>query len=663
MNEQNLKKFIKSLIKEVSDEIPKHYSGIARDTMGRVNLDDINYEIKESKGKINKIIAISKGKSSEVYTKLADRLIRLKALEDEIEKINEEVKQEGAREKIAALFGAEFEFVTRVVRTVNNLEILLTAQPKEANTVKWAEVYKELATQLTPELIVVANSIVEKYTTTQNPKPPSLKMAAKDLSESVFDLYKSFIEKLKTWGKSFDRKLDAIENDIKDIGEYSHSPEMRIGSDEPAPFGYGDINETIGQLKHSLGEMFGKLNEDGMFSKFNAISLDQFIDQQGLDEADMLGAGTSDIPSDELQGYLDRSAGKEDMYKKTGLPKLDKKGNQKYKTTKNATDKFKYPYVHPKLAREIQIVDSSGRRFDLDKLKTYITTRPNTILKQNEKITHSGGAMSQFYNIGLPALQGLGYDEKNQKFVVINTCPGAGACKVYCYAKKGGYVQYKPVNTSQTRQLNYLLNDPAGYKNLLVGEIRNALAENSKKGVKTVIRWHDSGDFFSPDYVDLAYSVAKDFPDVDFYAYTKMAAVAQGKKPDNFKMNFSAGAKPEQEKQVNFQTTKHSTVVPKLMFIDLVKRIEIDDTDKTGKTGKKIKKIKKMQFKSPESIDTLKMKLADKYKMPKDSVITYDEMMKIPVGTEPKWNVIVKPGDGDDSANRADVIGTWLLMH
>jgi hypothetical protein len=49
--------------------------------------------------------------------------------------------------------------------------------------------------------------------------------------------------------------------------------------------------------------------------------------------------------------------------------------------------------------------------------------------------------------------------------------------------------------------------------------------------------------------------------------------------------------------------------------------------------------------------------------MSKDSVITYDEMMKIPVGSEPKYNVIVKPGDGDDSANRADVIGTWLLIH
>jgi len=630
MNKQNLKKFIKSLIKEVGDETSKHYSGVARDEVGRVNLDDINYEIKESKGKINKIIAITKGKSSEVYTKLADRLIRLKALEDEIEKINEEVKQEGAREKIAALFVAEFEFITRVVRTVNNLEILLTAQPKAATTVKWAEVYKELATQLTPELIVVANSIVEKYTTTQNPKPPSLKMASKDLSESVFDLYKSFIEKLKTWGKSFDRKLDVVENDIKDIGEYSHSPEMRIRSDEPAPFGYGDMDETIGQLKHSLGEMFGKINEDGMFSKFNAISLDQFIDQQGLDEADMLGANISTLSPDELQSYLQRTSAGD----------------------KEKTDKYKMPYVHKS---NIEIKDEANRTFDLDKLKASITQRPAKILKQNEKITHSGGGSTIYYNIGLPALKGLAVNEKTGEFVVVDTCPGAGACKVYCYAKKGGYVQWKASSLSQTRQLNFLLNDPSGYKAKVEAEIRDAVNKFGKKGTKVVVRWHDAGDFFSPEYLDLAYGVAMDFPDVDFYAYTKMAGVASGSKPSNFKMNFSMGATPEQEKQIDFQTTKHSTVVPKQLFDDLILK---DDT------GKLVRDVNgKMQFKSPESLDILKKKLADKYKMPQDSVITYDEMMKIPVGTEPKWNVIVKPGDGDDSANRGDVIGTWLLIH
>ena len=55
---------------------------------------------------------------------------------------------------------------------------------------------------------------------------------------------------------------------------------------------------------------------------------------------------------------------------------------------------------------------------------------------------------------------------------------------------------------------------------------------------------------FLDDYLDLAYSVAKDFPDVDFYAYTKMASVSKGSKPSNFKMNFIAGADPSQEKQM-----------------------------------------------------------------------------------------------------------------
>ena len=32
-------------------------------------------------------------------------------------------------------------------------------------------------------------------------------------------------------------------------------------------------------------------------------------------------------------------------------------------------------------------------------------------------------------------------------------------------------------------------------------------------------------------------------------------------------------------------------------------------------------------------------------------------------GAEPKWNVIVKGGDGDDAAARTDVLGVYLLIH
>ena len=360
------------------------------------------------------------------------------------------------------------------------------------------------------------------------------------------------------------------------------------------------------------------------------MTLDQFVNSSGLEEADMLGAMTRTMTPDEMQDYLAKTA----SGKKTKL------------------DKYTMPYVH---RGNIEIKDEQDRKFDLDKLKAAIITRPVKLLKQNEKITHSGGETAQYYNIGLPALKGLAVNEKTGDFIVVDTCPGAGACKVYCYAKKGGYVQWKASSMSQTKVLNFLLNDPQGFKAKLESEIQTEVDKFAKKGAKVVIRWHDAGDFFSPDYVDLAYSVARKFPQVDFYAYTKMAGVATGNKPDNFKMNFSMGATPDQEKQIQPKSTKHSTVVPKPMFTDLILKDE---------KGKLIKdKDGKIQFKSPEAIDTLKSKLSAKYGVPKDSIITYDEMKVIPAGKEPKWNVIVKPGDGDESANRADVVGTWLLIH
>ena len=367
---------------------------------------------------------------------------------------------------------------------------------------------------------------------------------------------------------------------------------------------------------------------ESMMSQFNVTPLPQFVNQE-LEEADMLGASTRTLSPDEMQAYLGRTAG----------------------GSKTKMDKYTMPYVH---RGNVEIKDENDRTFDLDKLRAAITARPEKILKQNEKITHSGGGSTVYYNIGLPALKGLAVNEATGEFVVVDTCPGAGACKVYCYAKKGGYVQWKASSMSQTRQLNFLLNDPQGYKNKLENELRSAEAKFGKKGTKVVVRWHDAGDFFSPEYLDLAYSVAKDFPNIDFYAYTKMAGVATGNKPSNFKMNFSMGATPEQEKQIDFQRTKHSTVVPKQMFDDLISR----DAD-----GKVVRNDKgQIQF-SDDNLKVLKKKLASKYNMPEDSVITYDEMMALPVANEPTYNVIVKPGDGDDSANRSDVIGTWLLIH
>ena len=368
------------------------------------------------------------------------------------------------------------------------------------------------------------------------------------------------------------------------------------------------------------------------------MSLGQFVtDEQPVEEA---GGTVNEAPFGLGSNY--RKFGDQEMQDYLGRVKDKDKTKQ---------DKFKRPFIH---GSNIEIKNEEGKKYDTDKLKAAIMQRPKQLLKQNEKMEHSDGSTSIFFNVGLPALKGLAVNEETGDFVIVDTCPGAGACQTYCYAMKGGYVQWKASSMAQTRVLNFLLNDPEGFKHMMEQELGKAQRKYASGGTKVVVRWHDAGDFFSSEYLDVAYDIAAMFPDIDFYAYTKMASAAQAQRPANFKMNFSQGAKRGEEKQINFVKTKHSKVVARDMFYDLVAR--------EGTTL--IKDAKgRMQFKDANALDEFKARLAGHYQIVPDSIITYDEMMNTPEGKTQKWNVIVMPGDGDDSANRADVLGTYLLFH
>lgn len=359
--------------------------------------------------------------------------------------------------------------------------------------------------------------------------------------------------------------------------------------------------------------------------------------KKAVDEAIKLNAPQRTIPRDELQGYADRI--------KTG--------------TKTKRDKFS-PIIHGSNIRAIT-KDDNNTEWDLDDLSKQITTRPRAILGTNAKMEKSKTEGEIIYDLTLPALSGIVVDEDTGDFVEITTCPGAGACQLFCYARKGGYVMFPASSMSAAQALNFLVNDPDGYTARVNQEIKTIKAKTDKAGVQFVVRWHDAGDFFSKEYLDLAYGVAKSNPDVQFYAYTKMGDVATGSAPANFTMNFSSGSKRGEEKKVEFYkqqnpgaTVKQGVTVPKDMFFDLIAR----------KGNSLIKDAKgRTQFSSPESLDTFKQRVAQRYKVAPDSIITYDQMLATPVGTAPKWNVIVQPGAGDRAANRKDVIDSYLMFH
>jgi hypothetical protein len=386
----------------------------------------------------------------------------------------------------------------------------------------------------------------------------------------------------------------------------------------------------------------------GAPSGVKVMSVDQFVGQaasepeQEVEEATKLPASTRELKGQELQDYLGRIAGK----------------------TKEKTDKYKLPYIHR--SSVIKYMTPDGKAYDADAIKAAVAQRPKKLLKQNEKMKHSNGEFEQFFNIGFAALVGIALDEQTNELIVVNTCPGAGSCKVDCFAMKGGKIQFEGPWLSDARILTFLLNDPEGFASQLKREIAKEVADGQKGskgfegGWQVTVRWHDAGDFFSPEYMDLAFDIARTFPSVKFYAYTKMASAALAQKPENFIINWSEGASTKQEKQVKAQDpelerTKNSRIVPKELFYDLLAKDEKGSLVKTPDGA--------WQPRDADALKEMKQRIAKEYGISANSILSYNEWMAKDHGSGMKWNVIVAPGEGDVSANSQDVLSTLLLRH
>lgn len=355
-------------------------------------------------------------------------------------------------------------------------------------------------------------------------------------------------------------------------------------------------------------------------------------------EATKLPAPTRPFGDTELTDYLDRIRNRE----------------------KKKTDKYKLPYIHR--SSVVGYYNEEGKKYNVDAIKDALKERPKKLLKQNEKMQHSNGESEQFYNIGFAALVGIALDEQTNELIVVNTCPGAGSCKIDCFAMKGGKVQFQGPWLSDGRILTYLLNDPDGFFKQLDSEIKKEEKKGDKGGYSVSIRWHDAGDFFSPEYVDMAFKLAENNPDVSFYAYTKVSDVAMGDKPGNFMINWSEGASFGQEKKVKdadpeLEKTKNSRIVPSNLFYDLLVKDEKKNLVK-GPEG---------QWQViPDKLPELKQRLAQHYKLSPSSILSYDEWENKVKGQDKsplKYNVIITPGEPDLTAKDAGVLSTLLLKH
>lgn len=299
----------------------------------------------------------------------------------------------------------------------------------------------------------------------------------------------------------------------------------------------------------------------------------------------------------------------------------------------------KFPFIHSKS----KFFKDKPTGIDVDYFINEITKKPNNVVNTNDKILKSGGPHEYVYKTGIPAFRGIAYDIDKGKFYYINTCPGAGDCVLICYALKGNYIRYSNSYDSMTRRLNYLLNYPDNYEKQLYDELKAIAVEHKAlTGYKSkvLLRWNDSGDFFTKKYVDIAERVIKNLQEdgynVTSYAYTKMADVAKDQEFGD--VTFSAGANKQQLAKIDLKKHKLSKIVPSGLFKDL-DLMRVDDEQE------------------------FKKRVATKYQYDLNHIITHDEMMATPKTEIKKWHVIVTPNDGDDAAFRKDVKTILLTQH
>ena len=127
----------------------------------------------------------------------------------------------------------------------------------------------------------------------------------------------------------------------------------------------------------------------------------------------------------------------------------------------------------------------------------------------------------------------------------VDTCPGAnGACMVKCYARRDerfpSVRKYRLANLMIARRADFVDAMTAAINNALYtkrGALRRRFA-----GKNIIFRLHESGDFFSAAYMLAWFEIARRFPMIQFFTYTKSFSIYArccDRQPDNFTVRAS----------------------------------------------------------------------------------------------------------------------------
>ena len=159
----------------------------------------------------------------------------------------------------------------------------------------------------------------------------------------------------------------------------------------------------------------------------------------------------------------------------------------------------------------------------------------------NAKLQKTGGGAYRVLGYGIPADHSFDHDGDR-----LNTCPGALACRAVCYAKQGSYA-WPAVKRARAHNLEYFVTvGPDVFAAHAIEDLSRFVRRYN------VVRVHDSGDFFSQEYLDAWFTIARAFPTITFYAYSKSLHLNWTACPSNLAITQSQGGRYDADLDVDF---------------------------------------------------------------------------------------------------------------
>ena len=181
------------------------------------------------------------------------------------------------------------------------------------------------------------------------------------------------------------------------------------------------------------------------------------------------------------------------------------------------------------------------------------------LLTQNSKLRKTSKVLGlRVFNFGIPA-----YKSASGK----TTCPFAGDCVKFCYAKKGAYI-WSNVKPAFEKRYELTKSD----------EFVSKMSDELFKKRPDYVRVHDSGDYYSKAYLQKWIDLANLFPEIKFYSYTNsVAMLKEANLPNNFDVIFSDSGK--QKALIDIISDRHTKIFSSKKDLDAAGYVNASELD------------------------------------------------------------------------------------